>query len=114
MAVAAVREIISAFEFGEFVEDPLAQIPEFIDCPFHSVAEQFLQLGERQLNWIQNWVSKAASNKVWHRWLGTQYPMSRSFISLFFIRAELNRRVCSACWQQIHQAPELVPAACRL
>ncbi len=46
-------EIVSAFGLGKFVEDSSAEIPELIDGPFRSVAEQLLQFGKRQLNRIQ-------------------------------------------------------------
>src|SRR5437870_3684091 len=53
MAVAAVLKVVSALRFRELVEDAAAELPELVDGPFGSVAEQLLQLGECQLDRIQ-------------------------------------------------------------
>ncbi len=46
-------EVVSALGFGELVEDGATEFPEFVDGSFRAVAEQFLELGERQLDRIQ-------------------------------------------------------------
>ena len=46
-------KVISALGFCELVEDAAAEFPELVDSPCSPVAEQFLELGERQLDRIQ-------------------------------------------------------------
>ena len=50
-----MSKIVSALGLRELVEDAAAEFPEFVDGPFGSVAEQFLELGERQFDGIQVW-----------------------------------------------------------
>jgi hypothetical protein len=53
MAVAAVLKVVSALGFRELVEDASAKFPQLVNGPCGSVAEQLLQLGERQLDRVQ-------------------------------------------------------------
>lgn len=46
-------EVVSAFVFGELVEDATAEIPELIDSSFSSIAEEFLELGEGEFDGVQ-------------------------------------------------------------
>ena len=46
-------EVVSAFVFGELVEDATAQLPELVDRPGRAIAEEFLEFGEGEFDRVQ-------------------------------------------------------------
>ncbi len=51
--LVAMLEVVATFLRREFVQNATAQGPESIDGAFGTVAEQFLQLRERQSDWVE-------------------------------------------------------------
>ena len=53
VAVSAVSEVVTAFGFGEQIEDLSAELPEFLCGPLGAIAEEFFEFAEGQFDWIE-------------------------------------------------------------